>query len=66
VASAATAWRALDRVSGQHLGLLREGLASPSGSVGSRATPDLSGELHLDFDATIVVAYSEKELATPT
>lgn len=67
VASTATAWRALDRVSDQHLALLREGRAAARAAAwAAGAAPDLTGELYLDFDATIVVAYSEKELATPT
>lgn len=38
-----------------------EGLVSHA-----RAAPDLSEELYLDFDATIVVAHSEKQWAAPT
>jgi hypothetical protein len=67
VASTATAWRALDRVSEKHLGLLRTGRAQARAAAwAAGAAPDLSGELHLDIDATIVVAHSDKELATPT
>ena len=67
VASTATAWRALDRVSDRHLGLLRAGRAAAREAAwAAGAAPDLSGELYLDFDATIVVAHSDKELATPT
>jgi hypothetical protein len=67
VASPATAWRALDRVSGQHLRRLREGRAAARAVAwAAGAGPDLAGELHLDFDATIVIAHSDKELAAPT
>jgi hypothetical protein len=67
VASTATAWRALDRVSEGHLALLREGRAAARATAWEAgAAPDLSGELYLDFDATIVVAHSDKELATPS
>ena len=67
VASTPTAWRVLDRVSEVHLGLLRSGRAAARASAwAAGAGPDLSGELHLDIDATIVTAHSEKELAAPT
>lgn len=67
VASTATAWRALDRVSDQHLVALRAGRAAARQTAwAAGAAPDLSGELYLDFDATIVVAHSDKELAAPT
>jgi hypothetical protein len=67
VASPATAWRALDRVSADHLVGLREGRAAARVAAwAAGAGPDLAGELCLDFDATIVVAHSDKELATPT
>ncbi len=33
---------------------------------GAGAAPDLSAELVLDFDATVVIAHSEKENAAPT
>lgn len=67
VASTATAWRALDRVTASHLRLLRAGRAAARAAAwAAGAAPVLSGELHLDFDATIVIAHSEKELASPT
>ena len=67
VASTATAWRALDRVSGEHLVALRAGRAKArTAAWAAGAAPDLSGELCLDIDATIVVAHSDKELAAPT
>ena len=67
VASTATAWRALDRVSAAHLDRLRAGRAAARAAAwAAGAGPELSGELYLDFDATIVIAHSEKELAAPT
>jgi hypothetical protein len=67
VASTATAWRALDRVSAKHLvGLRRGRAAARSAAWAAGAGPDLAGELFLDFDATIVIAHSDKEMATPT
>ncbi|MGH9045653.1 MAG: IS1380 family transposase [Acidimicrobiales bacterium] len=67
VASTATAWRALDRVSDKHLTRLREGRAAARAwAWAAGAAPELGGELHLDFDATIVIAHSDKELAAPT
>jgi hypothetical protein len=59
VASPATAWRRLDRVGDKHLARLRDGRAAArSRAWAAGAGPDLSGELHLDFDATIVIAHS--------
>lgn len=67
VASTPTAWRVLDRVSERHLPLLRAGRAAARAAAwAAGATPDLSGELCLDLDATILIAHSDKELATPT
>jgi hypothetical protein len=67
VASAPTAWRVLDRVSAAHLPLLRAGRAAARAAAwAAGAAPDLTGELHLDIDATILIAHSEKELAAPT
>lgn len=67
VASPATTWRALDRVSEGHLGRLRDGRAAARATAwAAGAGPDLAGELCLDFDATIVIAHSDKELAAPT
>ncbi len=62
-----TAWRVLDRVSPEHLPLLREGRAAARAAAwAAGAAPDLSEDLHLDFDATIVIAHSDKEHAEPT
>jgi len=67
VASTPTAWRVLDRVSRAHLPRLRSGRAAArSAAWAAGAAPDLSGELFLDIDATIVIAHSNKELASPT
>jgi hypothetical protein len=67
VASTPTAWRVLDRVSEAHLALLRQGRAMARAKAwAAGAGPDLTQELNLDVDATIVVAHSEKETAEPT
>ena len=67
VASTPTAWRVLDRVSEAHLPLLRTGRAVARGKAwAAGAAPELSGELYLDIDATIVIAHSEKQWAAPT
>jgi hypothetical protein len=67
VASTSTAWRVLDRVSEAHLSKLRAGRATARAAAwAAGAAPDLSRELCLDIDATIVIAHSEKELASPT
>ena len=68
VASTPTAWRVLDRVSAPHLPLLRAGRAAARAAAWEAgAGPDLTSELYLDLDATIVIAHSSgKELAAPT
>ena len=67
VASEPTAWRVLDKVSEEQLALLRAGRAKARAAAWKAgAAPDLSGELALDFDATVVIAHSEKEDAAPT
>ncbi len=67
VASTSTAWRVLDRVSEAHLSKLRAGRAQARAAAwAAGAAPDLSSELCLDIDATIVIAHSEKEWASPT
>jgi len=67
VASTPTAWRVLDRVSADHLPLLRAGRGKARAAPwAAGAAPDLDGELCLDIDATIVVAHSENELAIAT
>ncbi len=67
VASTSTAWRVLDRVSEVHLSKLRAGRATARAAAWEAgAAPDLSRELCLDIDATIVIAHSDKELASAT
>jgi len=67
VASKPTAWRVLDRVDNTHLPALRAGRAQAREAAwAAGAGPDLSTELCLDIDATIVTAHSEKENAAPT
>ncbi|MGH9131000.1 MAG: IS1380 family transposase, partial [Acidimicrobiales bacterium] len=67
VASDPTAWRVLDRVSDDHLGALRAGRATARAAAwAAGAGPDLGAELHLDLDATVLIAHSEKEEARPT
>jgi len=67
VASTPTAWRVLDRVSEAHLPGLRAGRAEARERAwAAGAGPDLSAELCLDIDATILISHSEKELAAPT
>lgn len=67
VASKSTAWRVLDRVTGPRLSGLRAGRAQARERAwAAGAGPDLSQEQHLDVDATIVTAHSDKELAAPT
>ena len=59
VASTPTAWRVLDRVSEAHLPGLRAGRAEARAEAcAAGAVPELSGELYLDVDATIVIAHS--------
>lgn len=67
VASTSTAWRVLDRVSAAHLPAIRAGRAQARAAAWKAgAAPDLDDELCLDFDATIVIAHSEKQHAAPT
>jgi len=67
VASMPTTWRVLDRVDAAHLPAVRAGRAAArSAAWAAGAGPDLSGELCLDFDATITIAHSEKENAAAT
>jgi hypothetical protein len=67
VASMPTTWRVLDRVDAAHLHALRAASAAARERAwAAGAGPDLTGELRLDFDATISIAHSEKENAAAT
>lgn len=67
VASEPTAWRVLDKVSDEHLPVLRAGRARARAAAWrAGAAPDLSAELVLDFDATVVISHSDKQDAAPT
>lgn len=67
VASMPTTWRVLDRIDADHLPAVRAGRSAARASAwAAGAGPDLSGELCLDFDATITIAHSEKENAAAT
>jgi hypothetical protein len=67
VASMPTTWRVLDRVDAVHLQMVRQARAAARAKAwAAGAGPDVSRELMLDFDATITLAHSEKEDATPT
>ena len=67
VASTPTAWRVLDRVTPGLLDAVRAGRAAARAAAWEAgAGPDISAGLTLDFDATIVVAHSEKQDAAPT
>ncbi len=64
VASIATAWRAVEATSVFELGAIPQAIATARAKVWKAAPPGES--LVLDFDATLVNAYSEKQDATPT
>lgn len=67
VASMPTTWRVLDRIDAVHLKAVRQARAAARARAwAGGAGPDLSAELMLDFDATITIAHSDKEDATPT
>ena len=67
VASMPTTWRVLDRVDADHLGPVRAARAAAREEAwAAGAGPDLTGELRLDFDATITISHSEKENAAAT
>jgi hypothetical protein len=64
VASIATAWRAIEATTASELGGIPEAIAVARAEVWAAAPPGDS--LVLDFDATLVNSYSEKQDATPT
>ena len=67
VASMPTTWRVLDRIDAAHLERVRAARGDARAAAwAAGAGPDLSGELRLDFDATISIAHSEKENAAAT
>lgn len=67
VASMPTTWRVLDRIDAAHLDRVRQACArARERAWAAGAGPDLTRELHLDFDATISIAHSEKENAAAT
>ena len=67
VASMPTTWRLLDRVDEVHLQAVRTARSEAREAAwAAGAGPDLTGELHIDFDATITIAHSEKENAAKT
>jgi hypothetical protein len=68
VASVPTTWRLVDRVDAGHLSAVRGARAAARAAAwAAGAGPDLAGGwLHIDLDATIVVAHSEKENAAAT
>jgi hypothetical protein len=67
VASMPTAWRLLDRIDEPHLERVRAARAAARERAwAGRAAPQGGGELRIDFDATISIAFSEKENAAAT
>jgi hypothetical protein len=67
VASMPTAWRLLDRIDEPHMERVRAARAAARERAwAAGAAPDPAGELRIDFDATISVAFSEKENAAAT
>jgi Transposase DDE domain group 1 len=67
VASAPTAWRLLDRIGGPRLGRVRAARAAARERAWQAGAAPAGGtELRIDFDATISIAYSEKQNAAAT
>ena len=64
MASIATAWRAVEATTAFELRAIPEAIAAARAKVWAAAPPGDS--LVLDFDATLVNSYSEKQDATPT
>ena len=67
VASDPTAWRVIDKVDSARLDLLRTARAAARERAwAAGAGPDLSEQMWLHFDATLLTAHSDKENAAPT
>ena len=67
VASMPTTWRVLDRIDKAHLHRVRAARAEARAAAwAAGAAPDPDEWLHVDFDATITIAHSEKENAAAT
>jgi hypothetical protein len=67
VASMPTTWRVLDRIDEHHLQRVRAARGEARAAAwAAGGGPDLAEELHIDFDATITIAHSEKENAAKT
>jgi hypothetical protein len=67
VASDPTAWRVVDKVDADRLDLLRDARAKARERAwAAGAGPDLSQELRLHFDSSLLTAFSDKENAAPT
>lgn len=67
VASMPTAWRLLDRIDEAHLpGVRAARAAARERAWQAGAAPEPGCELRIDFDATISIAFSEKENAAAT
>ena len=67
VASMPTAWRVLDRVDAEHAGRVQQARAvARERAWAAGAGPGPGEELVVDFDASVLIAHSEKERAEPT
>jgi len=67
VASMPTAWRLLDRIDGPHLERVRAARAAARRRAWEAgAAPQKGTELRIDFDATISIAFCEKQNAAAT
>lgn len=67
VASMPTTWRVLEKIDEAHLGRVRAARAQAREQAwAAGAGPDLTQDLVIDFDATIVEAHSEKQHAKAT
>lgn len=67
VASMPTTWRVLEKIDEARLARVRSARAAARERAwAAGAGPDLTQDLMIDFDATVVVAHSEKQQAAPT